>query len=132
MTEYRHLIDRYVAMWNENDAGRRRQAIAALWSVDGLHANKRAQWRGHAQMMERVTASYEKSIREGGYRFEPAGNADGFRNVVRFNWYMRPAGGGGIAAQGFELLVLDEEGRIAADYQFIDPTPSETIVPKVG
>ncbi len=34
--------------------------------------------------------------------------------------------GGGIAARGLELLVLDDDGRIAADDRFIDPTPSQT------
>jgi len=124
MADYDQLIDRYVTMWNEADPDRRRQQIAALWSEDCLHANKRAEWRGHAQMMERVTGSYEKSIRDGGYRFEPLGNTEGYRNVVRFNWYMRPANGGKIAAQGFELLTLADDGRIQADYQFIDPTPT--------
>lgn len=123
MTAYDQLVERYVALWNEADLAERRRMIAELWSEEGVHANKRTEWRGHAQMMERVTGSYEKSIRDGGYRFETAGNAEGYRNVVRFNWYMRPASGGKVAAQGFELLVLDDGGRIAADYQFIDPTP---------
>lgn len=123
MTAYSQLVERYVAVWNEADAAERRRMIAELWSEEGLHANRRTEWRGHAQMMDRVTGSYEKSIRDGGYRFETAGNAEGYRNVVRFNWYMRPASGGKVIAQGVELLVLDEGGRIAADYQFIDPTP---------
>ena len=125
MNAYNRLIDRYVAMWNETDPERRQELIAELWSEDCLHSNKRAEWRGHAAMMERVTGSYEKSIRGGGYRFEAMGNTEGYRNVVRFNWYMRPADGGPIAAKGFDLLVLEDDGRIAADYQFIDPMPIE-------
>ncbi|MEO8558430.1 MAG: hypothetical protein ABI439_05165 [Rhodospirillales bacterium] len=72
-------------------------------------------------MLERVTGSYEKSIRDGGYRFEAMGNTEGYRNIVRLNRYMRPANGGKIVAQGFELLVLADDGRIKADYQFINP-----------
>jgi len=123
MNEYNDLVDRYVALWNEADPDQRRRRIAELWHENGLHANRRAEWRGHAQMMERVTGSYEKSIRDGGHRFEPASPPEGYRNVVRFTWYMRPQQGGAIAAQGSELLVLAPDGRIAADYQFIDPTP---------
>ncbi len=124
MTDYKQLVDRYVAMWNEPDTEDRRKMIAALWTEDCLHANKRAEWRGHMAMDERVTVSYEKSIRDGGNVFVAAGNVDGYRNVVRFNWYMKRAASGAIAAQGFELLVLADDGRIAADYQFIDPTPA--------
>ena len=123
MTAYGQLVERYVALWNEADAAERRRMIAELWSEECVHANKRTEWRGHVQMMDRVTDSYERSIRDGGYRFEAAGNAEGYRNVVRFNWHMRPASGGKVAAQGFQLLVLDDGGRIAADYQFIDRTP---------
>ncbi len=124
MTDYDRLVDHYVAMWNKADAGNRKRLIAALWSEDCIHTNKRAEWHGHAAMLERVTGSYEKSIRDGGHRFEAMGNTEGYRNVVRLNWHMRPAGGGKIVAQGFELLVLADDGRIKADYQFIDPTPN--------
>jgi hypothetical protein len=124
MSDYNELIRRYVALWNETDPAQRRRRIAELWHEDGLHANRRDEWRGHERMMARVTGSYEKSIRDGGYRFEPAAPAEGYRNVVRFTWHMRPQGGGPVAAQGFELLVLASDGRIAADYQFLDPTPA--------
>ncbi len=124
MTDYEQLVERYVALWNESDGPQRRNRIAELWAEDGTHANKRAEWRGHQAMDARVTGSWEKSIRDGGNVFVAAGNAEGYRNVLRFNWYMKRASGGQIAAQGFELLVLASDGRIAADYQFIDATPA--------
>ena len=34
MLDAQTLADRYVAAWNERDAGRRREAIAALWAPD--------------------------------------------------------------------------------------------------
>ena len=124
MTDYERLVDRYVAMWNEGDAGRRRQAIVELWAPDGLPAHQRGEWRGHQAMEERVTGSWEKSVRDGGNVFVSAGNVEGYRNVLRFNWHMKRAASGATAAKGFELLTLAEDGRIAADYQFIDPMPT--------
>jgi hypothetical protein len=32
----RELVDRYVAVWNEPDAERRRKAIAEPWTEDGV------------------------------------------------------------------------------------------------
>jgi len=40
--------------------------------------------------------------------------------VVKFNWEMVPADGGETAAVGLEILVLGPDGRIEADYQFIE------------
>jgi len=40
--------------------------------------------------------------------------------VVKFNWDMVPSGGGDVAGAGLEILVLDEDGRIETDYQFIE------------
>jgi AraC-like DNA-binding protein len=37
MTNRNELADRYVALWNEPDADRRRAAIAELWTEDGVH-----------------------------------------------------------------------------------------------
>jgi hypothetical protein len=34
---------------------------------------------------------------------------------------MVPAGGDEVLGGGLELVVLDRDGRITADYQFIDP-----------
>jgi hypothetical protein len=33
---------------------------------------------------------------------------------------MVPVGGGEVAAVGLEILVLDDDGRIRTDYQFIE------------
>jgi hypothetical protein len=41
-------------------------------------------------------------------------------NVVKFNWEMVPTGGGAAAGAGLEILLLDEDGRIKTDYQFIE------------
>jgi len=48
-----------------------------------------------------------------------AKNAQALRNVVTFNWEMIPAAGGDVLAVGLEFLVLDEQGHILNDYQFI-------------
>jgi hypothetical protein len=46
-------------------------------------------------------------------------NADRLGNVVKFNWEMASSGGE-VAGAGLEILLLDEDGRIKTDYQFIE------------
>ena len=47
------------------------------------------------------------------------GPARPLHNVVTFGWEMVPTGGGEAAGSGFEVIVLDGEGRIDSDHQFI-------------
>ena len=37
MTETAELAEKYLALWNEADADRRRRTIAELWTEDGRH-----------------------------------------------------------------------------------------------
>lgn len=118
------LADRYVAVWNETEAAARRDAIASLWAPEGEHYVRTLQAKGYEALQQRVTGSHEKNVRDAGFRFISAGDAQFLHDAVMFHWQMVPAGGGPVAALGLELLVLAGDGRIATDYQFILPTPA--------
>jgi len=118
------IVDRYVAMWNEPDIDKRRLAIVELWAPDAQHLAKRHDCRGYAMIEDRVTRSYDASVAPGINIFRHAGNIDAHHNIVRFNWHMVRKATNEIAAVGFDMLVLSEDGRIQADYQFNDPTPA--------
>jgi len=122
--DFTELADRYVAVWNEPDAEARRAAIASLWVPDGEHCVRTLQARGHEALKQRVTGSHEKNVRDAGFRFVRAGDAQFLHDAVMFHWHMVPAAGGPVAALGLQFLVLAGDGRIAVDYQFILPTPS--------
>jgi hypothetical protein len=112
------LADRYVAVWNEPDAARRRLAIAELWAPDGKHFVDTREARGFDALEKRITGSYEKNVREGGHRFRAAQDARGLRDVVTFHWEMLPADSEIVAARGLEILLVNDWGRIITDYQF--------------
>ena len=120
MTDSKELVERYVALWNEPDADKRRQEIVALWAPEGLHYAKSHTCHGYCALEDRVTRSHERSIAPGVNVFRHAGNIEAHHNVVRFNWHMLRRATGEISAVGFEFFVLADDGRIAADYQFID------------
>ncbi|HEY7979484.1 MAG TPA: nuclear transport factor 2 family protein [Rhizomicrobium sp.] len=115
-----NLTDRYIALWNEPDIDQRRLDIVELWAPDGLHYSKSHTCHGYAALEARVAGSYERSIAPGLNIFRAAGNAQAHHNVVRFNWHMLRKATEEIVATGFEFLVLADDGRIQADYQFID------------
>jgi len=132
----RKLVDRYVAVWNEPDAELRRKAIHELWTEDGAHIlqppqeiRKAAIGLGftsttleahrHDELEVRVTRA-SRIRRARGFTFKPRDNADRLHNVVKFNWEMISSRGGEVAGVGLEILILDEDGRIKTDYQFIE------------
>jgi hypothetical protein len=112
------LADRYVAVWNESDAEKRRQAIAELWTPDGLHYVDIREARGYEALEKRIVGSYEKNVRDRGNRFRAKG-ARVLRDVVTFFWEMLPAGSETVVATGLEFLIVDDQGRIVTDYQFV-------------
>ena len=135
--DVKDLTGRYVAAWNEPDPARRRQAIRELWAEDGIHVlqppaefrqaaaglgftSAALEARGHDELEVRVSRAYQDFVAPGEFAFRSRDNADALRNVVKFSWEMIPAAGGEAAATGLEILVLGPDGRIEADYQFIE------------
>ncbi|GAA1614654.1 MULTISPECIES: hypothetical protein [Kribbella] len=130
------LANRYVAVWNEPDADVRRASVEELWTEDGVHlleppeeVVKRAaeigvtaslEARGHDELVRRVSTAYGEFVAPGQYEFVPNGKAVVLRDVVKLRWAMVPAGGGEVLGGGTDVLLLAPDGRIRADYQFID------------
>jgi hypothetical protein len=131
------LADRYVALWNEPDADRRRRMIAELWTEDGsqilqppremreiaaspgigLAATLEA--RGHTELEARATTSYEHWVSSEGLSFRGRDDAERLGDVVKFHWEaVSPEGE--LTAVGLVFLVLGADGRIRRDYVFIE------------
>jgi hypothetical protein len=135
MSDTKELVERYVAIWNEPDADRRRQGIAELWSEDAVHilqppeqvqeaaatlkVNPTFQARGHAELEARVTRAYEEFIAEGSNTFRAQDTGARLGDVAKFRWEM-VTDSGEVAGVGLEFVVLDPDGRIQTDYQFIE------------
>jgi len=78
------------------------------------------QARGHDALELRVTRSYQEFVAPGEFTFKLRDNADRLHDVVKFNWEMVSTSSGEPAGAGLEILILDEDSRIKADYQFIE------------
>lgn len=135
MGDPKELADRYAALWMEPDADERRTAIGELWAEDGVHLLQPPQEmldagaalgfepaleaRGYDALELRVTSPYEEFVAPGKFVFRSRDDAARLGDVVKFTWEMVPAGGGEAEGVGLEILVLDGEGRILTDHQFI-------------
>lgn len=122
MIDYRDLVQRYMAIWNEPDPTARRREVEELWVPTGEHFVQTYAFQGYDAIDGRVGRAYVQWVRDGGYLFVAGEDIAGHENVVKFSWEMVPASGGAAASTGFDVLVLDEAGRIVVDHQFTDPT----------
>lgn len=114
----------YVQVWNETDPLRRRASIERLWIPAGEHRVRARQAIGYEELEARVAQSHARNVAERGYLFRPAGEVQVLHDAVLFHWEMfRPEQPQVVEATGLQFLRLAPDGRIAADYQFILPTP---------
>jgi hypothetical protein len=132
------LVNRFVGLWNDPDPERRRATIRELWTEDGEQVLQppqemreaaaslgfpppRLEVRGHEGIERRVTRAHDDFVAAGGLAFRSRGNVERLDDVVKFNWEMAPAQGGEVQAVGLEVFLLDRDGRIRTNYQFIEP-----------
>ena len=130
------LAEKYVALWNEPDADRRRRTIAGLWTEDGRHVLQPPQEiralaaqpgiamtavleaRGYAEIEARAASVYEHWVGSEGLSFQGRDDAERLGDVVKLHWEA-VAKDGTVPAVGLSFLVLAADGRIARDYTFI-------------
>jgi hypothetical protein len=117
MTE---LIDRYIAVWNEPDPAKRDAAIAGIWREDAFAVSPAREYAGRAAITGRVTRTYDDFVAGQGYVFRGAAVPDVHHDGMRIRWEMGPADGGPAVSGGVQFLILDAQGLVRYDYQFID------------
>jgi hypothetical protein len=76
--------------------------------------------RGYSALETRVTSAYTEFVGSGQFFFRARDNVARLHDHVKFNWEMVSRRGGDVAAVGLEILVLDGNGQICSDYQFIE------------
>jgi hypothetical protein len=130
------LAEKYVALWNEPDAGQRRRMIAELWAEDGRHIlqppqeiraiaaqpgialTASLQAQGYEEIEARAASAYEHWVGSEGLSFRGRDDADRLDDVVKLHWEA-VAKDGTVVAVGLSFLVLAADGRIERDYTFI-------------
>jgi hypothetical protein len=104
------LIETYFAAWNEADAAKRLDLIAASFSDEAHYVDPLSDVTGHAgvvEMMEGVRAQFV------GASLQRTGDVDAHHDLARFPWSATGADGAVIVA-GIDVVVLAADGRISA------------------
>ncbi len=130
------LAEKYLALWNEPDADRRRRTIAELWTEDGRHILQPPQEirdiaaqpgialtatleaRGHEAIEARAASVYEHWVASEGLSFRGRDDVERLADVVKFHWEA-VGKDGEVFAVGLDFLVLAANGRIERDYTFV-------------
>ena len=114
------IIERYIAAWNETDADRRRELVGQLWAADGSYTDPLADVRGPDAVAALIGAAQQQFP---GLVFSLDGPVDSNHQQARFSWHLGPAGGEPLVI-GFDVVVLDDAGRIASVHGFLDQVPA--------
>jgi pimeloyl-ACP methyl ester carboxylesterase len=115
-----HLVDRYLAAWNEREHARRAQLIAALFTPDARYVDPLAASEGHAgidAMIRAVQAKFPAHV------FALRGAVDRHGPFLRFAWTLAPTSGGAIAG-GTDFATLASDGRFTSVTGFLDALPA--------
>jgi hypothetical protein len=132
---------RWFALWTEADPQARSGQVADLWATNGAQVLvdppqevrdaatalafpvPRLEVRGHDQIDRRVTQAYAMFIEPGEYTFKATGDADAVLlmapALIGLAWEMVTVTDGTVAASGYDVLALDDNGRILLDHQHI-------------
>ncbi|MCO1594750.1 nuclear transport factor 2 family protein [Micromonospora sp. RHAY321] len=119
---FHELAERYIAIWNETDPARRRQDIDDLWAPEGRYVDPLAVAEGR-EAVDATIAAVQSQFP--GMTFRLAGPVDGHHNQVRFTWELGPESGEAPIA-GFDVAVVDGNGRLTQVLGFLDRVPAES------
>jgi len=114
-------VARYFEAWNAVDHETLTKSVAAAWAADGSYTDPLADVSGHEQIAAVIAAAHEQFP---GFVFRPTGVVDGHHDTARFSWELVNEGDGSAPVAGFDVITLDEQGRIRSVLGFLDRVPA--------
>ena len=120
MTDFQTLAERYIAAWNERDAAARRIAVDGLWAKDARYIDPLAVAEGRDAIDATIGAVQAQFP---GFEFQLAGPVDAHHDQARFTWTLGQPGSEPLVI-GFDVAVLDGEGRLQTVLGFLDKVPA--------
>jgi len=115
-TDFTALADRYIAMWNETDARRRRGLIAELWTETARYRDPMLAGDGLDgidAMVAAVQAQYPN------HRFHRTGAVDAHHQALRFGWALQDADQA-LFVVGIDIGEVAADGRLQSITGFFD------------
>ncbi|WP_265446355.1 nuclear transport factor 2 family protein [Flexivirga meconopsidis] len=113
------VVNDYLATWNAQ--GEQRTALLQkAFAQDVTYTDPLAETTGRAELDAVIDAVQRQFA---GMTFTPIGEPDRHHSQVRFQWGLGPAGAEPVVI-GFDVVVLDGDGRVADVRGFLDKVPS--------
>lgn len=120
MNDTNDLVQRYLAAWNETDATARRTALTEVLSENAVYTDPLLTVRG-LDGLDAAIAAVQAQF--GGLVFTLAGPVDAHHDIARFTWHLGPEGADPLVI-GFDVAVIDGDGRIGQVLGFLDKVPA--------
>ena len=116
MLTIEHVVDSYIAMWNEPHPERRRELVAQTLAEDASYVDPVMSGDGTDQIASMIGAAQEQFP---GHRFALVAGPDAHHDRVRFTWSLS-ANGGDPVAVGVDFATVAEDGRLRAVTGFLE------------
>lgn len=114
------LAERYLACWNETDPASRRRLIETHWAPGATYVDPLADVQGYDAVDATIAAVQAQFP---GFVFTQLDGMDAHHQQARFGWGLGAPGDDPLV-EGFDVVALDDEGRIERVYGFLDKVPA--------
>jgi uncharacterized protein (DUF1330 family) len=118
------IVEQYLATWNADDVERAR-LLAEHWSADVRYVDPMADVTGTRALGALIDAVHAQCP---GWVFRRTSDVDAHHQQLRFSWGLGPVGETP-SVTGFDVVLLDENGRITDVRGFLDTMPSASDAP---
>ena len=119
MTDPITIAHRYIELWNERAAGRRRELLSEAWTADTSYVDPLMKGDG-PDGIDALVAGVQHRFPD--FRFKLIGEPNGYGDHVRFSWGLGPDGVDS-PIKGTDFAVL-KDGRIRSVTGFLDQVPA--------
>lgn len=115
------VTERYIAIWNEADADKRRDLIGWAFTEDASYLDPMLAGQGHAGLETMFTGVAGQLP---GAQVSLTSKPDAHHDWVRFNWKLVLPGESDSFIEGFDVGQIGPDGRFERIVGFLDKVPA--------
>jgi hypothetical protein len=120
MTDFNTIAAEYINAFNETDEAERKRLVADVFTADVSYIDPMADVEGHDGVDAFIAGAHQQFP---GWVFTLIGPVDGHGQQARFTWGLGPEGAEPPVI-GFDVIIVDADGRIAQVLGFLDKVPT--------
>jgi len=114
------IVNAYLDTWNARADAAKKELLARHWSADATYVDPLAEVNGREGIGGVIEAVHEQFP---GFVFGLVSGPDAHHSQARFQWGLGPAGEEPLIV-GFDVITVDEDGRIRTVAGFLDKVPA--------